>query len=49
MDPETPCRECGHERKWHDPCTVCYALVLPADAEVIQCGTFLEPEEPTDG
>lgn len=23
MDPETKCGRCGHERKWHDPCSQC--------------------------
>lgn len=32
IDPETPCALCGHELKWHEPCSQCAAaeqIVLP--------------------
>lgn len=32
IHPETPCALCGHELKWHEPCSQCAAaeqIVLP--------------------
>lgn len=42
MDPETPCKRCGHERKWHDPCSLCELRIKHRD----RCKGFVEP---TDG
>lgn len=40
MDPETPCKRCGHERKWHDPCTPCE---LKTNRRA-RCKSFVEPD-----
>lgn len=51
MGPDDICKWCRHERKWHNPCSICFGMVSknPKSTPQSRCKGFAEKVGPKNG